>query len=88
MSDDPWVAQEGKREPVEFTVETIEHTYMGDHGERLRKSHTVIHGETVDELVRRVFPKLVTPFSQHDPTDEIIVRVINSETAPKDVVEF
>jgi enterochelin esterase-like enzyme len=61
---------------LQVSIETIEDTNYGDHGERIRKSHVVVPGETVEALVHRVFPRIDRIYSQHNPGDEIIIRVM------------
>lgn len=61
---------------LRFSIETLASVNMGDHGERLRTSHTPLPGETVEELVTRVFPALSSGWAQHDPTDELVIRVL------------
>lgn len=62
--------------PLTLSIEAVESVNMGDHGERLRTSHVAVEGETVDDLVRRVFRKLGQPYMQHDVTDELVIRVV------------
>lgn len=67
---------------LEYVVETIESTNFGDHGERLRKSHAVVEGETVSDLIERVFEKVGHSFRTPDPTDEIVIRLVDASTKP------
>lgn len=64
--------------PLQVAVETVESVYMGDHAERLRKSHKYMPGETVEDLVRRVHPGL-RPFRNAEATDEVVLRVVLTE---------
>lgn len=60
---------------LHVSIETVEEHNFGDHAERLRTSHVVVPGETVEALVRRVFPKLESMYRHHNPTDEVVIRV-------------
>jgi hypothetical protein len=66
----------------EYVVDTIESTNFGDHGERLRKSHVVVEGETVEDLIARVMPRIRTRYTTPDPTDEIVIRLVDAATKP------
>jgi hypothetical protein len=61
---------------MQYAIETIESTNFGDHGERVRRSHAMVEGETVEQLIARVFPKIEQQYASHDYTDELIIRVI------------
>jgi hypothetical protein len=62
--------------PLQYSVSTVENTNFGDHGERLRRDHVVVPGETVEDLVRRVFRDLGSEWGRFDPTDVIELRVV------------
>lgn len=58
------------------SIHTVEMTMMGDHAERIPKAHRYLPGETIEDLVARVFPKLTSPHASHDAGDVIELRVI------------
>jgi hypothetical protein len=59
-----------------LSIMVVENTNMGDHGERLRRAYDWRPGETVDDLVKRVFPRMTQPYYHHDDSDVIEIRVI------------
>lgn len=61
---------------LQIAIETLTSVNYGDHGARLRQSHVVVPGEPVEDLVRRVFPKLGAQYQSHDATDEVVIRVL------------
>lgn len=66
---------------MEYVIETVNETNMGDHDERLRTVHAVVPGETVEQMVKRVFPDLENGnkpgfWRQHNFTDEIVIRAV------------
>lgn len=61
---------------LQYSIETLVEVNLGDHGERRRLSHVAVPGETVEELVRRVFPDLSSPYRTHCAGDEIVLRVL------------
>ena len=61
---------------LRISVSTRESVSFGDHGDRLTRSHVTVDGETVEDLVRRVFPNLGETYRQHDATDEVVLRVM------------
>lgn len=75
-----WSAEQKLHEPVlpplEVSVATTCTVNLGDHGERQTTAHTYIPGETVEDLVRRVFPGLSQSYGQHDATDKITLKVV------------
>ena len=67
---------ETNAQPLRLAIDTIEYSNMGDHAERVRRSHVQLEGETVDGLVRRVFPYLSSPYIRHDASNEVVLRVM------------
>lgn len=61
---------------LQLSISTIEGTNFGDHGERIRRDHVLVPGETVEQLALRVFPGLTRPYRQHNTTDVIEIRVL------------
>lgn len=61
---------------LQISLSTIESTNFGDHGAMMRKDHEVIPGETVEDLVRRLFPNLGRKYCSHDPVNVIELRVM------------
>lgn len=82
MTDQVHTGNESK--PLLLAVTTIEATSFGDHGERLTRAHPYIPGETVEDLTRRVFPRLGRRWAGHDSTDVIELRVVVGHEGPKD----
>lgn len=60
---------------LRLAIETREYTNMGDHAERVTRSHVQVPGETVEDLVRRVVRGL-RPFHRLDETDEVVIRLL------------
>lgn len=60
---------------LRLAIETREYTNMGDHAERVTRSHVQVPGETVEDLVRRVFRGVASPFYRLDETDEVVIRL-------------
>jgi hypothetical protein len=61
---------------LQLSISTTCNVNMGDHGERQTTVHENIPGETVEDLVRRVFPNLSSEWAQHDATDKVVLKVI------------
>lgn len=62
---------------MRLSIETLTAQNYGDHAERVRTSHAQVDDETVEDLVRRVFPDLSgTLYRPHDATAEIVIRVV------------
>lgn len=61
---------------VNLSIETLKSVNYGDHGERIRTSHVQVDGETIEDLVTRLFSELSSEWQQHDPTNEIVIRVM------------
>ena len=68
---------------LKYVIETIESTHFGDHGERLRRSHVTVDGEAVQELLVRVLDKVGERYRTPDPTDEIVIRLVDASTDPE-----
>lgn len=64
-----------EQRPLDLAITTLETRNMGDHAARLQTAHQYVPGETVEELVRRVFPLLGSAYGRHDATDELVIRV-------------
>lgn len=62
-------------QPLRLSIETREYANMGDHAERLTRSHVQVPGETVEDLVRRVI-RGMRPFCRLDETDEVVIRLM------------
>jgi len=74
MSDD--------QEPLPITISALENTNFGDHGDMIRRDYPVVPGETVDELVRRVFTKIGARWQSHTYEDVIEIRVVVGGAEP------
>lgn len=61
---------------MDISIETLEETNFGDHDERLRRSHVQVPGETVEEMVARVFSKYTGQWQNHTQTDEVVIRIM------------
>lgn len=67
---------ETTRTELNLSIATTCEVNLGDHGERHTTAHEYIKGETVEDLVLRVFDKLNSPWTQHNPTDKITLKVV------------
>jgi hypothetical protein len=61
---------------LQVSIATTCNVNLGDHGERQTTAHVYVPGETVEDLVLRVFPNLGKPYGRHDPTDKITLKVM------------
>lgn len=62
---------------MEYTITTVVDTNMGDHGERLQRSYPVAPGETVDDLIIRLFgEQFYSKWRPFNYTDEIVLRIV------------
>ena len=64
---------------MRYSIETVTYSDMGDHAERVRTSHVTVENESVEDAIKRVFPRLGQRFMSHNPSDEIIIRVMVEE---------
>jgi hypothetical protein len=69
---------------LSLAITTVEDTNYGDHGDRIRKAHAYIPGETVEDLAKRVFSDLPPrAYRQHNYGDVIEVLVVVGTAEPK-----
>lgn len=62
--------------PLKLVLATKVDTDFGDHGERVTTFHDSIPGETVEEMVYRLFPALIDNWRKHNAADEIFIKVL------------
>lgn len=60
---------------LRLAISAVQSISYGDHGDRHPIAHEYVPGETVEDLIRRAFPKLAGKWQQHDPTDVVEIRV-------------
>lgn len=60
---------------LQLSLTVVTSVNFGDHGERLPKAHEYVPGETVEDLVTRLFG-LDAPYRHLDPTDAIEIRLV------------
>lgn len=63
-------------DPLQLSISTTMEVNLGDHGERHTTVHEYIKGESVEDLVYRVFTALKQGYRQHNPTDKITIKVM------------
>lgn len=61
-----------------LSILVTEERNFGDHGDRCVTAIDHIPGESVEDLVVRAFGRLTQTYSEHNFTDEITIRVIDT----------
>lgn len=67
------MADDEKPRSLVISIDAVRETNFGDHGAMMRESHEVVPGETVEEMVLRVFK--IPSYRQMSPVDWIEVKV-------------
>lgn len=73
--------------PLILSISTTCEVNMGDHAERVTTVHEYVPGETVEDMVRRVFPNLnpVATWAYHNYADKITIKAVIPVPRKKDV---